>query len=854
MIAPEREDPVDGFPSELSSEESDRQRLDRTWRTPPGLIGWLSEESHSALGRRFIVTAFVFFALGGIEAALMRIQLARPENDFLGPDLYNQIFTMHGSTMMFLFAVPIVTALGLYLVPLMIGTRNMAFPRLSNFSYWTYLTGGVLLYVSFLLDMGPDAGWFAYTPLSGPEFSPGKRVDVWAQMITFTEISALAGAVNMIATIFKQRAPGMSLNRMPLFVWAQLVTAFMIVFAMPAVMLDSGFLALDRLVDTHFFNHAEGGDSLLWQHLFWFFGHPEVYIIFLPALGIVSSVVVAFSRRTIFGYLPMVLSLVATAFIGFGLWVHHMFATGLPQLGQSFFTAASIMIAVPSGVQIFCWIATLWSSPRLRFRTPLLYVLGFFAIFVLGGLSGVMLASVPLDLQVHDTYFVVAHFHYVLIGGSLFPLLGGVYFWLPKMIGRMYNEKAGKLGFWLTFIGFNVVFFPLHQVGLQGMPRRVYTYPAGMGWEGLNILSTAGAVVLALGILTFFLNVLWARSRGPLAGDDPWGADTLEWSTSSPPPPYNFFHLPTVQGRYPLWTPPDQPRPVVVGLSTEKREVLVTNLLDAEPDHRAELPEADPLALCPGDGDRGDLRRRDLQSLGSARRHRARHDRAGRLVLAAAPLQGAAGGAAMTQRPQRPQQPVIDVSSLPTFAFGPRDPLWWGVAAMIAIETTMFALTAVTYFYLRGGEIEWPPPGARMPMGLGWANVVILLASLWPMHLANREALAMKLRPMRFWLLVATVLGLAALGLRAMEMGGMTFRWNSHAYGSIVWTIFGLHTLHLLTSCGENLVFLAVLYRGPVEKKHCVDMRLNGMYWFFVVLSWLPLFALFYLDPGMLGK
>ena len=577
--------------------EAERLEMARTWGERPGLRGWLGTVSHTRIGMRFIVTAFVFFALGGLEALLMRIQLARPESGLLGPDLYNQVFTMHGSTMMFLFAVPVMEGMGLYLVPLMIGARNVAFPRLAAYSYWVYLTGGLLLYGGFLLNTGPDAGWFSYVPLSGPAFTPGKRVDVWAQMITFTELAGLGGAVNLIATIFHHRAPGMSLNRIPLFVWALLVMSFMVVFAMPAVMLSSLMLAMDRLVDTHFFNPAEGGDALLWQHLFWFFGHPEVYIIFIPALGMVSSIVAAFSRREIFGYTAMVLSLVATGFIGFGLWVHHMFATGLPRLGQSFFTAASILIAVPSGVQIFCWLATLWSG-RLRLKPPLLFVLGFIAIFVLGGLTGVMLASVPLDLQVHDTFFVVAHFHYVLIGGAVFPLLGAIYYWFPKMTGRMTNERVGKWSFWILFAGFNLTFFPMHQLGLRGMPRRVYTYLPETGWGGLNLLATAGAGLIAVAVLLFVGNVLLSRRTGPAAGDDPWDADTLEWSTSSPPPPYNYHPLPTVLGRYALWTP--GVRPVLVGLRTDRPETLVTNILDAEPDHKTELagPTVWPFVLA----------------------------------------------------------------------------------------------------------------------------------------------------------------------------------------------------------------------------------------------------------------
>jgi len=384
-----------------------RTVLAHTWDTPKGWLGWLSSVDPKMIGKRFIVTAFVFLALGGLAAMMMRLQLARPENGLMGPDMYNQLFSMHGTTMMFLFAVPVMEAFAVYLVPLMVGSRTIAFPRLNAYAYWIYLFGGLMLWIAFLCNTGADAGWFAYVPLSGPEFSPGKRIDFWAQMITFTEVSALAAAVELIVTILKQRAPGMTLNRMPLFVWSVLITDFMIMFAMPAVMISSTMLIMDRLIDTHFFNPAEGGDALLWQHLFWFFGHPEVYIIFVPALGMVSSIIAAFSGRPVVGYPAMLLSLIATGFLSFGLWVHHMFATGLPRLGSSFFTASSMLIAIPSGIQIFCWIATLWSG-RPRYATALLFVLGFIFTFVIGGLTGVMVASVPLDFQVHDTYFVVA--------------------------------------------------------------------------------------------------------------------------------------------------------------------------------------------------------------------------------------------------------------------------------------------------------------------------------------------------------------------------------------------------------------------------------------------------------------
>jgi cytochrome c oxidase subunit 1 len=570
--------------------------LDRTWESPPGFFGWFLHVNHRSIGKRFIATAFVFLILGGLEALVMRLQLSRPGNTLLGPDMYNQFFTMHGTTMMFFFAVPVMEGFAIYLTPLMIGARDMAFPRLNAFGYYVYLIAGVALYVAFALRMAPDAGWFAYVPLSNKEFSPGMRMDIWATMITFIELSALVAAVELIATILKMRAPGMSLHRMPLFVWAILVVAFMIMFAMPPVMVASIMLALDRTAATQFFNVAAGGDAVLWQHLFWFFGHPEVYIIFLPAMGMLSSLIITFSGRRVFGYTPLVLSLVATGFVGFGLWVHHMYAAGLPQLGSSFFTAASMIIAIPSGTQIFCWIATLWGS-RPSFRPPLMFALGFFGIFVLGGLTGVMIAAVPFDLQVHDTFFIVAHFHYVLIGGAVFPLLGATFYWFPKITGRLMNEKMGHWSFWLAFIGFNVTFFPMHNLGMIGMPRRVYTYLDGLGWNGMNMLATVGAFVFAAGIGLFFWNALVSMRTGPIAGRNPWNADTLEWSTSSPPPNYNFREIPVVEGRYPLWDATGA-NPHVVGLRDDRREVLVTTVLDAKPECISVLPGPSPWPLA----------------------------------------------------------------------------------------------------------------------------------------------------------------------------------------------------------------------------------------------------------------
>lgn len=571
---------------------SDTERatqLAGVWAEPSGFLGWFKAVHHTTIGKRYMVTAFGFFLAAGLLAGAMRLQLAFPEAHIMGPDLYNQIFTMHGSVMMFLFAVPMMfEALSVYFVPLMVGTRNIAFPRLNAFSYYLFLFGGLMLFAFFFVNSGPDRGWFSYVPLSGPDYAPGKRADIWAQLITFTEVSGLCVAVEVIVTVFKLRAPGMSLNRIPIFVWGQVVTSFMVIFAMPGVVVASTMLLLDRTASTQFFNPAVGGDVLLFQHLFWWFGHPEVYIIFIPGTAIVSTIAATFSRRHVFGYMALVLSLIATGFIAFGLWVHHMFATGIPQMSEGFFTAASMMIAIPAGTQIFCWLATILTG-KVVLKTPMFWVLGFFFVFIIGGMTGIFVASVPVDLQVHDTYFVVAHFHYVLIGGAVFPMFGAFAYWFPKLTGRMLDEKLGVWSFWLFTIGFNITFFPMHILGLRGMPRRVYTYPADAGWTALNQVASVGYIFLFLGVAVFLYNVWHSIRRGEVALADPWHAGGLEWATASPPAKYNFLNLPTVSGTEPLWDAlPDQP--IVSGLNEDVREVLTTRILDAEPEGRDEMP------------------------------------------------------------------------------------------------------------------------------------------------------------------------------------------------------------------------------------------------------------------------
>jgi cytochrome c oxidase subunit I len=574
----------------VAADEADRAaRLRYTWSEPSGLWGFLTTVDHKKIAARYILVAMALLALAGLLAVDMRLQLAFPATKRLGAQGFNEAFTMHGSTMLFLVSVPVMEAMAIWLVPLMLGQRNMAFPRLNAFSFWMYLGGVLMLWIPHLLNVTPDLGWFEYPPLSGPNYGPGHRADVWAQMITFTEVAALSVSVNTFATIMRLRPPGMTLARMPLFLWAMLISALMTIFALPAVMLVTSMLISDRLVATQFFDPAAGGDVVLFQHLFWFFGHPEVYIIFIPAVGFVASIVETFARRVVFGYVAAVLALVSIAVLAFGLWVHHMFAVGLPRLGDSFYTAASMVIAVPMGVQIFCWIATLWSG-RPVFRTPLLWVVGFIVTFVIGGLSGLMTASAPLDLQLTDTYFVVAHLHYVLIGGAMFPLFGAFCYWYPKATGRMLSERWGVISFALIFGGFNTAFFPMHILGLMGMPRRVYTYPPEMGWGPLNILASMGALISAAGAALFVLNAILSLRRGRPAGDNPWGGSTLEWTTTSPPPPHNFDHTPVVEDLTPGWTQQSR-RPVMTGISLDHRELLLTTPVEAQPDYRQHSPQ-----------------------------------------------------------------------------------------------------------------------------------------------------------------------------------------------------------------------------------------------------------------------
>ena len=515
-----------------------------------GVWGWITTVDHKKVGILYGVTAFIFFILGGLQAVAIRLQLAQPNGDVLSSDMYSQLFTMHGLTMIFLVVMPFGVALMNFFIPLMIGARDVAFPRLNAFSYWTFALGGIFIYSSFFLGGAPDGGWFGYAPLSVS--LPGNGMTYYSLGLQILGIASLAGAVNFIVTILNMRAPGMTLMRMPVFIWMVLVTSFLLLFAMPVIAVALFQLMFDRVFLGNFFNPSAGGDPLLWQHLFWLFGHPEVYIMILPAMGIVSDVLPTFARKPIFGYAAIVFAGAAIGFMGWGVWAHHMFATGLGPVANSAFALTTMFIAVPTGVKIFNWLGTLWGG-AIRFKTPMLFAIGFVAMFIIGGLSGVTHAIVPHTRQQTDTYYVVAHFHYVLFGGAIFGLFAGIYYWWPKMFGRLLSEKMGKVHFWLMFIGFNLTFGPMHVVGLQGMPRRTYTYPDGMGWNFWNMVETVGAVVIAVSVLVFLVNAIVTRKRGEIATGDPWDGRTLEWSMPSPPPEYNFKEVPLVTERDEWW-------------------------------------------------------------------------------------------------------------------------------------------------------------------------------------------------------------------------------------------------------------------------------------------------------------
>jgi cytochrome c oxidase subunit I+III len=696
------------------------EHLQRTWETPRGVRGSLTTVDHKTIGLRYLVTSIFFLVVGGVEALLMRAQLATSNQHLLSAGAYNEMFSMHGVTMIFLYAAPVLSGFSNYLWPLMLGSRDMAYPRLNALSYWIYLVAGIFLYTSLPLGAMPNAGWFDYVPYAGREFNPGLNIDFYALTLLLLAISTTVGSVNFITTLFKTRAPGMSLNRLPIIVWGTLTASVANVVALPALSAAAIMLLLDRRVGTHFFDAAAGGHPLLWQHLFWMFGHPWVYIVVLPAMGIVSDALPTFCRRPLVGYTAVALATVTTAMLGFGVWLHHMFATGLPPLALAFFGAASIVITIPSAVAVFAWLATLWDG-KPWYPAAMKFMLGFIALFVIGGVSGVMTAAVPLDWQLTDTYFVVAHLHYVLVGINVFPVIAGVYYWFPKFNVRLMDETIGTWNIWTMFVGVNLLFFPMHIVGLLGMPRRIYTYPGGLGWDSWNMLESAGSVLFAIGVLMFAWNVWRSRTRGRIAGANPWDAGTLEWSIPSPPPPYNFAVLPTIGSRHPLWEDRlgegSQRSMIRTGpLLDAGRETFATSPLDAEPTAVMRMPEdtALPFALA--------------LSLGVVA-----------YALLFSLLWLAAGGVAaaavciiawLWPRAATAYEGMeeTEFGVLPVGASGRRGVGWWGMTAVVATEGAFFAYLLFSYFYLSSMSANpWPATVPKLPLPI--LNTCLLIAS-----------------------------------------------------------------------------------------------------------------------------
>ena len=517
-----------------------------------GVWSWLTTVDHKRIGILYLFTAFAFFIIGGLEAVIIRAQLQGPNGQLVSAEVYNQLFTMHGTTMVFLAIMPLSAAFFNFLIPLQIGARDVAFPRLNAFSYWVYLFGGIFITLPIFFKVAPDAGWFGYAPLTTKAYSPGVNIDFWVIGLQILGVSSLAAAFNFITTIINLRAPGMTLMRMPMFTWMSFVTQFLLILAFPVITVALVFLLFDRFFGTNFYTVAAGADPLLWQHLFWIFGHPEVYILILPAFGLVSEVLPTYSKKPLFGYPVMVYSGVLIGVLGFGVWAHHMFSVGMGAIADSFFAVSTMLIAIPTGVKIFNWIGTM-AQGSLRFTTSMMFGIGLIGLFTIGGISGVMHSSPPADLQQTDSYFIVAHFHYVLFGGSIMGIFAGIYHYFPKITGRLLNEKLGKYHFWLNFIAMNLTFFPMHFSGMLGMPRRIYTYDSGQGWDTFNLISSIGAYMLVVATAIFVYNFFLSRKRGEVAGSNPWGAGTLEWTIPSPPPEYNFATIPTVTSRYPLW-------------------------------------------------------------------------------------------------------------------------------------------------------------------------------------------------------------------------------------------------------------------------------------------------------------
>ncbi len=840
------------LPNRLPRPTDELATLERAWAPP---TGWrvLSAVNNTQVGLFYIAVSLLFFVLAGVLGLMIRAQLALPGNALMSPQLYNQVFTMHGTVMMFLFAVPVVEAIAVYLLPGMLGARDLPFPRLSAYAFWAYAIGGLAFFCTIFFNASPDGGWFMYPPLTGTEHSPGIGADFWLLGIGFIEISAIAGAIELIIGILFTRAPGMTLARMPVFAWAMLVVAFMIVFAFPAVIAGTTLLEMERAFDWPFFIAERGGDAVLWQHLFWFFGHPEVYIIFLPAAGLVSMMVPTLSGTPLAGYRAVVLALIAVGVISFALWAHHMFTAGLGSWQVMLVSAASLAVAVPTAMQVFAWIATLWRG-RLRYTGAALFLLGFLFTFVLGGLTGVMVAVLPFDWQVHDTYFIVAHLHYVLIGGVVFPVFAALYHWTPLVNGHTLSERRARWIFGLMFGGFHLAFFPMHISGLLGMPRRVYTFDAQLGWDVWNLLSSIGAFVFAAGVLLFMVDAVRTWLRPAQRNDNPWNAGTLEWL---PTQNYGTRSIPQVESREPLWQRPtlaaevEAGRHWLPGTVTGLRETMVTSPVQARPLHLLVLPGDSWLPLLAGLGTAGFFLLLTVKWF---------------VVASAFGLGGLAAMLAWLWQSDRPvgrtgeagRAQVAEHCALPIGATGMGSHSWWATVVLIVVDGSIFASFLFAHLHVSLLATVCPPPGARLPAdSLVWVAVALAAASAAAMgFLCRRRSGERLLRghlAFSFSLLLALALAVAAwaIGLAAHDAAGLAPRAN--AWSATVAALLAWQGFHVVVLGVMGAYLLVRRWSGWLVPGQRATLDNIALFWQYTLLQGALAIAAVQWLPRLLG-
>ena len=831
------------LPNTLPRPAGELEALQRAWAPPPG--GWrrISAVNNRHIGRYYLATALLFFVLAGVLALVLRAQLAVPGNTLLSAGTYNQLFTMHGSVMMFLFAVPVVEAVAVWLLPNMLGARDLPFPRLSAYAFWAYAIGGVAFFCTIFFGASPDGGWFMYPPLTGKEYSPGIGADWWLLGIGFIEISAIAGAIELIIGVLFTRAPGMSLMKMPPFAWAVLVAAFMIVFAFPALIAGTLLLELERALDWPFFIAARGGDPLLWQHLFWFFGHPEVYIIFLPAAGMVSMMVPVMAGTSLVGYRAIAGALVAVGAISFLLWMHHMFTAGLGPLALHVTSVASFAVSIPSAVQVFAWIAT-FRKGRVQLTAPSLFLLGFHFVFVLGGLTGVMLAVLPFDWQAHDSYFVVAHLHYVLVGGLVFPLFAAIYYWAPLANGQRLSERGARWSFALMFGGFNLGFFPMHIAGLAGMPRRVFTYAEGLGWTVWNQLSTAGAFLFAAGVLWCLVDLVRTLARPARAHGNPWNADSLEWL---PQGDYGVRSIPQVASREPLWDQPALSGEVAAGghwlpgTVLGGRETLLTSAVRAQPRHLLRVPGDGWSPFVAAAGTAGFFLMLTLSWVAAALVS------AGVAISAMVVWLWGSDGA-----PGAPEATIGDGVRVATFAVGRNSHSWWATVILLVVDTTIFASLAFAHIHVSMALDVCPPPGAALPAAGAWPATFLAGAAI---AMAGAVRCLGRDRPglLRLAVLLAMAGALGALGL---DIGlhlqaGLSPRanaWSATVAALLAWQ--GFHSAVLLVM---GCYLLARSWAGRLRPDARSTLDNTALLWHGVVVQALASMALVRWLPAWMG-